>query len=181
MKKKSDQRIIYSLFNSGVQMRALRRPLPAWLLCHRSRQWWPNWCRASVTVMNNTKSLSSLDFVLLVTICSCTLSSWSILSHHHDQFHLNCTFPQFCKEDTAEDGAAGPLLCVEVTKIKTKQNTCFKLSDMIMRINEEVSDVKANFTFNSVFLGNLFAYCCSRQTFCYYGLLAFNLFFCKSS
>ena len=35
-----------------------------------------------------------------------------------DQSDLNDTFPQFCKEDEAKDGAAGPLLCVEVTKIR---------------------------------------------------------------
>merc|ERR1712066_102728 len=27
------------------------------------------------------------------------------------------SLPQFCKEDTAEDGAAGPILCVEMSKI----------------------------------------------------------------
>ena len=49
----------------------------------------------------------------------------------HDQSYLIIminlthifTFPQFCKEDTAEDGAAGPLLCVEVTKIRQKNTS----------------------------------------------------------
>ena len=47
-----------------------------------------------------------------------TLPSAPVHNIMIDQSDLNDTFPQFCKEDEAEDGAAGPLLCVEVTKIR---------------------------------------------------------------
>ena len=75
-------------FNSGVQMRAFRQPLHAWLLCHRSRpwsnRWWPSWCWASVTVMNMTKSFLSLVLILHATICSCPQHhDWSVWPQRH--------------------------------------------------------------------------------------------------
>ena len=97
------------------------------------------------------------------------------------QSDLNGTFPQFCKDDEAEDGAAGPLLCVEVTKIRL----LFVISSFIIIFahfalwfdsfslqSVFLEDVNCKLSFQTVFCKKMQIVALNNPLFCKLSLLA---------